>query len=146
MDFWNGPFLEGLLVPDEEKLLLISAGKPACITGSDPPISMPTKSPPAPRWSEGKSVAAAALAATVAGEFIRGGEAAEFDRLGHGFFDGPLQIVHFFLRVEEVRGDGDFREKQSHRTFSPGPDSLARQKNEAAIPFCHSLYGPERIR
>jgi len=92
-------------------LFLIPAGKPACISGSDRLIFTPTRSPPARRWSESVAAAAIAAAATVAGEFRSRGDAPELDRLGHGFFHGPLQIVHLFLRVEEVRGDGVFQQR-----------------------------------
>jgi len=57
------------------------------------------------------TVTAAAATAAAIGQFFRRREAAEFDRLGDGLFDGALQFVHLFLRVEETAGDGILEER-----------------------------------
>lgn len=57
------------------------------------------------------AAAAIAATATIAREFLGCGHATELDRHGHGFLDRSLQIVHLFLRVEEVRGDGVFQQR-----------------------------------
>jgi hypothetical protein len=53
--------------------------------------------------------AAAATAAAI--QIFRRRDATEFDGLADVFLDEVLELVHFFLRVEEAAGDGIFEKR-----------------------------------